>query len=265
MTSASGVQSLYEAVASARVYDLGHELTPEVPRGVYHVPFMYQQTKRHGDVLYDDGLSASCDMFVMGVHVGTHLDGLAHISQDGQLFGGVEPSTGAEHGSGLGVENVAPIVVRAVVLDMPALLGVDCLEQTHLITAAETRAALARQGASITPGSALLYRTGWSRDWPLLPNVHESPGPGVEAISWALEQGATLFGSDTLGFEKAPGPGLPVHRLLLVRKGLHIMEGVALEELCRDGVSEFLLVVAPLKLRGATGSPVRPLAVVPAR
>lgn len=194
MSGVLDVNTLYDLVGSATTYDLGHELGPEVPHGAYHVPFMYQQTKRHGDVVYDDGLSASCDMFVMGVHVGTHIDGLAHISQDGHLFGGVEPSTGPEHGSGLGVESIAPILKRAVVLDMPALFGVDCLSQDHRISAADTAAALERQAVSIGTGTALFYRTGWARTWPVLPDIHNAPGPGVEAVDWALEQGADLFG-----------------------------------------------------------------------
>ncbi|GAA1845365.1 cyclase family protein [Pseudonocardia ailaonensis] len=263
MTTAAPLATLTALAVDARVFDLGHVLEPEVPRGVAHVPFLYQQTKRHGDVVYDDGLSASCDMFVTGVHVGTHIDGLAHISQDGLLHGGVEPSPGPEHGSGLGIENVAPIVKRAVVLDLPALLGVDVLEQGHRVSAAEVEAALHRQDVGIVPGTAVFFRTGWARDWPALPDVHEAPGPGTEAVGWALDHGGDLFGSDTLAFEFTPGPGLPVHRQLLVERGIHIMEAVALDELCAAGVSEFLLVVAPLRLRGATGSPVRPLALVP--
>jgi kynurenine formamidase len=259
----SGVDALITSLEGFAVYDLGHDLVPEVPRGTAHVPFMYQQTKRHGDIVYDDGLSASCDMFVMGIHVGTHIDGLAHISQDGKLFGGLEPSTGPWHTDGLGIENVAPILKRAVVLDLPALLGVQCLDQDHRISVEETQAAAERQQVELSAGSALFFRTGWARQWPVLPDIAEAPGPGVAAVTWALDQGVDLFGSDTLGFEFAPGPGLPVHRLLLVERGIHIMEALALEELCHDGVSEFVLVASPLKLRGATGSPVRPFALVP--
>jgi kynurenine formamidase len=49
---------------------------------------------------------------------------------------------------------------------------------------------------------------------------------------------------------------------LLVEAGIHIIEVMNLGPLAAAGVSEFLFVLAPLKLRGATGSPVRPLAVV---
>ena len=73
---------------------------------------------------------------------------------------------------------------------------------------------------------------------------------------------------DRLGHDRLrgarPGAGhsrLPVHRLLLVERGIHIIETLLLEELARDGVHEFLFVAAPLKIVGGTGSPIRPLAL----
>jgi kynurenine formamidase len=75
-------------------------------------------------------------------------------------------------------------------------------------------------------------------------------------------------GSDTIAFERIPaGAGhavLPVHRVLLVEHGIHIIETLALEELAASGAREFLFVLSPLKVVGGTGSPVRPLAVVSA-
>jgi kynurenine formamidase len=56
---------------------------------------------------------------------------------------------------------------------------------------------------------------------------------------------------------------LPGHIILLVRHGIHIMENLFLEDLARDQVYEFLFVGLPLKIQGATGSPIRPVAVVP--
>ena len=69
-------------------------------------------------------------------------------------------------------------------------------------------------------------------------------------------------GSDTVAFEKSPVAAMPVHVHLLVESGIHIIECLNLEELAADGVTEFLFVGAPMKIRGATGAPLRPLAVV---
>jgi len=56
---------------------------------------------------------------------------------------------------------------------------------------------------------------------------------------------------------------LPVHVILLVHFGIYIIENLFLEDLARDQCYEFTFVCLPLKLRGATGSPVRPIAIAP--
>ena len=73
--------------------------------------------------------------------------------------------------------------------------------------------------------------------------------------------GIFVAGSDTLAFEKVPAPGMPVHVHLLVEQGIHIMECLNLEELSASRVYEFQFIAAPLKIRGATGAPIRPIAV----
>ena len=80
--------------------------------------------------------------------------------------------------------------------------------------------------------------------------------------------GARITGHDSVAYEQIrPGVGhslLPVHRILLVEHGIHIVENLHLDELARDKVYEFLFMVSPLKMVGATGSPVRPVAVTAA-
>ncbi|HEX5229609.1 MAG TPA: hypothetical protein VFW44_17980 [Bryobacteraceae bacterium] len=58
-----------------------------------------------------------------------------------------------------------------------------------------------------------------------------------------------------------PAASMPVHVHLLVESGIHIIEALNLEELARDRVYEFAFVAAPLKIRGGTGAPLRPLAL----
>jgi kynurenine formamidase len=69
-------------------------------------------------------------------------------------------------------------------------------------------------------------------------------------------------GSDTAPFEFAPSPEMAVHVHLLVRSGIHIIECLNLEELAAAAVTEFLFVALPLKIRGGTGSPIRPYGLV---
>jgi kynurenine formamidase len=75
------------------------------------------------------------------------------------------------------------------------------------------------------------------------------------------EQKIFAAGSDTVAFEHVPSQ-MEVHVHLLVEHAIHIIECLNLEELARDGVKEFTFVALPLKIRGGTGSPVRPVAIV---
>jgi kynurenine formamidase len=90
------------------------------------------------------------------------------------------------------------------------------------------------------------------------------PGIDTSAAGWLVDHAARLTGTDTIAYEAlAPGdPDRPVHRILLQEAGIYIVENLALEELAATGVAEFALVIAPLRLVGASGSPVRPLALV---
>ena len=64
-----------------------------------------------------------------------------------------------------------------------------------------------------------------------------------------------------MAFEKVPDSSMPVHVHLLVESGIHIIECLNLEELAAAAQWTFLLVAAPMKIRGATAAPVRPLAI----
>lgn len=94
------------------------------------------------------------------------------------------------------------------------------------------------------------------------------PGVGEAGATWLAGTRPTAVGADTIAFEQiSPGAGhavLPAHRVLLVEHGINIIETLDLEELAKASVSEFLIVVAHLNVVGATGSPVRPLALVDA-
>jgi kynurenine formamidase len=132
-------------------------------------------------------------------------------------------------------------------------------------------AAVAVQRTPIHPGDVVLVRSGWGQLWDDRAAYigADSGVPGVSAAGalWLADQGVSMAGADTIAFERlAPGAGhalLPAHRVLLVERGINIIETLALEELAATSIREFLLILAPLRLEGATGAPVRPLAVVP--
>lgn len=237
-----------------------------------HPPYRHAYTRRHGDMVRADGGSAAADIIVLGTHVGTHMDALAHVSHDGHLHGDTSVSEALE-GSlyrSHGIHTVAPFAGRGVLLDIPALLGVEVCPPGYEITPADLEGAAARQGVTVEAGDAVLIRSGWGCNFhdPVAFVGHDSgvPGPGEAAATWLAERGVALAGADTIAFERlAPGAGhalLPAHRVLLVEAGIPIMETMVLDELAGHAVYEFGFVVAPLKLVGATGSPIRPLAIV---
>jgi kynurenine formamidase len=258
-------------IDGGRVYDLGHQLEPTIPISPNHPGFRMALLRRHGDMVRGDGGSASNEMIVMGGHTGTHLDALAHVSHQGKLYGGVDAAEAQTGGrfKQLGVETVAPIFCRGVLLDVAGHRCLDSLPAGERIGADELRAVAEAEGVSLPEGGAVLVRSGWATHWRSPPSYlgHDCgvPGPDQEAAAWIAGARPRVTGHDSMAYEwLPPGAGhalLPAHRVLLVEHGVHIIENVNLEQLAADRVHEFLFVCLPLKFVGGTGSPVRPIAV----
>jgi kynurenine formamidase len=201
----------------------------------------------------------------MGTHVGTHIDALCHFTCDGRLFGGEEAAPVQSYPEGLRrhtVDTIAPIFRRGVFFDIAKLQGVETLPADFEIRPEHLEAA----GISLEAGDIALIRTGQARYWDdparFIGQVR-SPGPGLAGAKWLSERKVFAAGSDTAPFEFTPSPEMAVHVHLLVRSGIHIIECLNLEELSESGAKEFLFVAAALKIRGGTGSPVRPYALIP--
>jgi kynurenine formamidase len=257
-----------------RVYDLAQPLDAGIPCSPNHPGFRMALQRRHGDAVRPDGGSAANELIVTGGHVGTHIDALAHVSQDGKLFGGID-CLGAQAGGQFsvhGAETIPPMVCPGALLDVAGTQGVRQLPGGYGITADDLVAAGKRAAAEPEPGGVCLVRTGWARHWqdPQAYLGHRSGVPGLteSAARWLADRGVIAVGADTTACEQVlPEVGhrtLPVHRILLVENGIHIIEHLMLESAAAAGLSSFVFVLAPLKIVGGTGSPVRPLAVVPA-
>jgi len=264
---------LWEAAAAATCLDLSHPYRNGMPQSPNHPPFRMVMERRHGDMVRADGASAANEMFVLGGHVGTHIDALAHVSQDGKLHGGVDALEHLDHQgfAQLGADSLQPFVGRCVVLDVTAVHGTATLEAGYEITVEDLEAAQAKAGVEIEPGDAVLIGTGWSRRWAerdaFIGMTDGVPGPGAAAGRWLADLQPRLVGGESIAFEHlAPGKGhalLPVHRIMLVESGINIVETMNLAPLLDSGVPEFLLVLGGLNIAGATGAPVRPLALLP--
>jgi kynurenine formamidase len=204
-------------------------------------------------------------------HTGTHIDALGHITSgdDCGWFGGLnEADDSGDFGlSGGDVCSIPPVIARGVMVDVPAYLGCARLPRSYPITAADIEGALNRQGVGLRTNDVVLVRTGYMGLWPDDGcKEHHGAGINLEAAVFLADSGAVIVGADTESLEVVPSivPGNPhpVHIELLNKRGIHIMEMVFLEELSRDRIYEFLFIISPLKIRGATASLVRPVAVV---
>jgi kynurenine formamidase len=267
------MNGLLEALeAGTKVFDLAQPLAAETPHSPNHPPFRMSLMRRHGDMVREDGSSAANEMIVTGGHTGTHVDALAHVSYRGELHGGLSAED-AQRGGRFehhGVDAIPPMVCRGVLLDVAGLHGTEVLPGGYGITEDDLSAAARKAGLEVRAGDVALICSGWSANFGdadvFLGHDTGVPGPTEEAARWLADRGVRATGAETIAYEQIKAEVghrlLPVHRLLLVERGIHIVEVMNLAGLVAAGVREFLFVLAPLKIVGGTGSPVRPLAVV---
>lgn len=268
------MSTLLQELAAARMIELGRPLEASTPVSPNHPPFRMALIRRHGDSVRADGMSGANELLSLGGHTGTHIDALSHVASHGHLHGGADAFEASRGGrfTTLGVETIAPVFARGVLLDVPRALGVEQLQPAHTITAEELALTAETQGTQPGAGDVVLVRTGWPvgrYSDPVAYAGHDSgvPGPDVGAATWLSSRGIRATGSDTLAYEWiAAGVGhalLPVHTHLLFESGIHIFEVLDLEEAASMQAYEFLFVAVPLRIVGATGSPIRPVALVP--
>jgi len=201
--------------------------------------------------------------------VGTQFDGFAHQTYGDSLYNCIKVDDVATRTgfTKLGIENVGALFTRGVLIDVAALKGVDMLPDSYEITVADLQAALKRQQLTLQPGDAVIVNTGWGRLWGKdnARYMGNNPGLGAAAAEWLVKQDPMLIGEDTAPINATPNSdpkvSNPVHQITLVFHGVHLLENLRLDELAAARVNEFALIVQPLKLVGASGSTVAPIAV----
>jgi len=168
----------------------------------------------------------------------------------------------------LGIETVKPLLGRGVLLDVARWLGVPELPPLYSIGDHELVACASAQKVDIQRGDILLVRTGYGAHWNDEALYLTAGGVAKSGTLWAAERGVVAVGADNMAWDvigerdPATGATLFAHIHLLTQKGVYIMENLNLEDLARDRCYSFAFFGVPLKLRGATGSPIRPLALI---
>jgi len=258
---------LLDLLGKGKMYDLAQPYFVGMPHHPAHPPFLFSLIKKHGDYVGPGDVSSAAEALGLGGHVDTHIDALCHFTRAGKLHGGESVEPVQSYGGGierLSVDTIPPIIRRGVLLDIARIEGVDALDVGFTVTPEHLTAAVQKQDVHVLAGDVVLLRTGWARYWDdparFIAQVR-GPGPGEAAARWLSAHRIFAAGSDTVAFERVPDPAMPVHVHLLVESGIHIIECLNLEQLAADRVYTFVFVAMPLKIRGATGSPIRPVAL----
>jgi len=206
----------------------------------------------------------------------THLDSLAHIHFDGVFYNGYKPDADSvlknRHTRNSIINLKNGIFTRGILVDLPRLKGVPYLEPGTPIYAQDIEAWEKVAGVKVSAGDALFIRTGrWARRAAVGPfdtnRTGKRSGPSASMIPWLRQRDVSLLGADvppSLAPSDVEGETGAVHDFALVYLGVHIFDNVDLEALAEAAQArkrwEFLLTVAPLAIRGGTGSPANPIA-----
>lgn len=260
-------------IRDGQVYQLGRLYErdmPTFPHRTYRLTIPAFRAPPRGP-----NMQVGRDEFFVGEigQMGTQLDGLGHVgvrlSQGDTWYNGIT-SAEMEDAYGLkklGIENAGVFFTRGVLIDVVSFRNTDRLPVGYEITPHELIGALEAQQVSIGAGDAVFIRTGHGRLWLKDNETYNSgePGIGVAAARWLIEQNIVLVGADNWGIEVDPPVGgqrpIEVHQWMITKNGIYFLENLDLDALANDHQYEFAFVFAPLRLKGATGSPGNPIAV----
>lgn len=268
-------------IKTGKVYPIGHVYEPDMPLFGQRVWALRIPGAPTGGAFADNKVIWNDEFLATEIgQVGTQFDGLAHIGVEidgpdnqgekrfynGHAMSDIATAYGMTK---LGVEHVKPFFTRGILVDVKGLKGAT-LSAGEEVTVADIEAALDKQGLSaeeIRPGDAVFFRTGWTDHWITDNETYNGgePGIGRAAAEWLAEKDVCLVGADSWGVEAVPNPeglAFPAHQILLAKNGIYLHESLQFEALAADGVSLFAYIYAPLPLKGATGSPGAPIAVV---
>jgi kynurenine formamidase len=262
---------LIDSILGAHVYDLEQPRDHRSPIHPGHVPPGYQYVlhRRH-EPGFPERRTSAAGVITTSEHAGTHIDAFCHQAEDLKLYGGraIDPKLQTPFGfTEQGADSIAPIVAQGILIDLARHLG-HPVEPARWIQPDEVRDAAVAQGVEPRRGDVVLIRTGNGALWGSPAEYLRGAGFDSLVSQWLADVGVRAVGADNMawdwieGVDEYVGTSLPGHVILLVRHGIHILENLFLEDLGAAEVREFLFVCLPLKLRGATGSPVRPIAIV---
>lgn len=260
------------------IVELGQVLRPHAPHfpGVQPPFLMNLWTTAQGVIraLQRKGVSndpgVNLEHATMTFHAGTHIDSLGHFTAGQQMYGGrsADEVIGDLGLYDLGADMIPAIVARAVLLDVAATEGKTSLEGGQVVTRQMLQDAEAAAGTRIGTGDVALIRTGWGQFYraDTAKYVQSEPGLDLDAARYLTEAGVIAIGADNLAIEVMPGSdpkiSMPVHQHTLVECGVYLIENMDLDALAQSGHKEICFVMLAIRIKGATGTPARPIALL---
>jgi kynurenine formamidase len=267
-------------VDARRAFDLAVDFFIGMPNWTYagDPPFQIWMSGTPSGGVRDDPLQIgeaqnrmvgrSGDCISMYTHTGTHVDALNHMGYGKTVWNcfSEEQHLGARHWHVAGADRHPPVIARGVLIDVAGAHGVSVLPDSYGIGAQELRSVLSHQGTELHEGDVVLIRTGRMTLWPDgEAYIPDEPGLDRSGAEFLAQAGAIMIGADNVGLEQIPSADADnwqvVHTYLLAEAGVPIMEIVNLQELAAERLYEFAFIGACLRIRGATGSPIRPVAL----
>lgn len=277
--TAAKILEAIQLVKTGQLYELGFPYQPDMPfAGARSFDV---QTSARAPVVGTNRFAFNEEFIATQLgQVGTQYDGLAHIGEEVDMDDGstelvfyngfTASEMDARYGlKKLGMENAKSIITRGILIDIAGFKGVDRLDNLYEVTVDDVTGALDKQGIAVSdlrPGDAFLFRYGWAQLWNDIDSFNTNPpGIGVAVAEWIAEQKPSMIGSDSWTTEVNPNPDpeliARVHQILLTHNGIYNLENLNLEALAADGAYEFMFIMTPLPLVGASGSPARPVAI----
>ena len=263
------VKQSLKSVEFGKIYSLAYPIVDNSPRypvwpnrsRPVHVPRLSYRDEESG---------SGDDVIVLNTHNQTHLDALGHVWSDGKIYNGYNQSDNVSS-KGLkmcGIDKVGGIVTRGILLDIPKLKKTEYLKKGEAIDSNDLEMAAEMEGVKLRSGDSLLVYTGHSRTWDShnpLDYFRGNPGLSEDTVDLIDRYQISLIGSDNYSVEVEPLPDgkydIPLHKELLWKRGIYLLELMNLDDIVKDCVYKFLFVVAPLPINGGFGSPVNPLAI----
>jgi len=210
------------------------------------------------------GYGFSDDVIMLPTHGATHIDALAHVWRDGEMYNGYRATEVTSRGAvRCGIDKLGAMATRALFVDF----GDDAdFTADRAIMTSDLQAKLAMSEITPEPGDALLVRTGWLKAWrDGRATKAATSGLHHDCADWIVASGLALVAADNIAVEvipsQDPGCAMPLHIAVTRDNGVYLAELLDLEALSAFAPKAVMLVIAPLAIKGGVGSPITPVAI----